>query len=188
MDEGKAFPQPAAQSLSWNTQPRPAPAGRGDAGRSIFVTIATPDRSAQSRIFARSARECHPDARLAVLLLDQGGKSQIFEEVYDLVISAEQLAVGCLADMRFRYTVAELCFALKPWLIRHLLERFPDHPIYYFDADIELFSPLTEAADALAHAANLVLTPHILQPARDQVSERALLRSGSFDAGFLAVA
>jgi hypothetical protein len=33
-----------------------------------------------------------------------------------------------------------------------------------------------------------VLTPHILQPGSDQGNERALLRSGSFNAGFLAVA
>jgi hypothetical protein len=90
--------------------------------------------------------------------------------------------------MRFRYSTAELCFALKPWIIRHLFEKFPDEPIFYFDSDIELFTPLAEAEDALAHGANLVLTPHILQPAPDQRRERALLRSGSFNAGFLAVA
>jgi hypothetical protein len=47
---------------------------------------------------------------------------------------------------------------------------------------------LAEAEAALAHGANLVLTPHILQRGRDQDRERALLRSGSFNAGFLAVA
>ena len=90
--------------------------------------------------------------------------------------------------MRFRYSTAELCFALKPWLIRHLLERLPDEPIYYFDSDIELFSPLSEVEAALADGANLVLTPHILRPGPDQDRDRALLRSGSFNAGFLAAA
>ena len=90
--------------------------------------------------------------------------------------------------MRLRYSTAELCFALKPWVIRHLLEKFPDEAIYYFDSDIELFTPLAEVEAALAHGANIVLTPHILQPAPDQDSEEALLRSGSLNAGFLAVA
>jgi len=40
----------------------------------------------------------------------------------------------------------------------------------------------------LAHGANLVMTPHILHPAPDQDSEEALLRSGSFNGGFLGVA
>jgi hypothetical protein len=188
MDEGRAFPLPAPQSGAWDKQAKAVHPGRASGGRATFVTIATSDRAAQARIFARSARDCHPDARLIVLVPDGDGPPRIFEDLYDLVIAAEELSLGCLADMRFRYSTAELCFALKPWIIRHLFERFPDEPIFYFDSDIELFSPLAEAEAALAHGANLVLTPHILQPAPDQHRERALLRSGSFNAGFVAVA
>ncbi len=188
MDEGRAFPLPVTQSRARDIQVGPVRIGRAAVGRATFVTIATPDRAAQSRVFARSARQCHPDARLAVLALNPDGTPGMFEDVYDLVISVEQLSLGCLADMRFRYSTAELCFALKPWLFRHLFEKFPDEPVYYFDSDIELFTPLAEAEAALARGANLVLTPHILQPAPDQDSEEALLRSGSFNAGFLAVA
>src|SRR5438046_219073 len=130
MDDGRAFPSPVAQD--WASDDRVTP------GRANFVTIATPDRAAQSRIFARSARQCHPDARLTVLVLDANEAPRMFADCYDLVISAEQLSLSGLADMRFRYSTAELCFALKPWLIRHLFERFPDEPIYYFDSDIEL--------------------------------------------------
>src|SRR5262249_50936550 len=144
---------------------------RHDVGRPIFATITTPDRAAQTRLFARSARECHPEARLAVLSLESSAGSHNLADAFALAITADELAVGCLADMQFRYTIAELCFALKPWLIRHLLERFPGRPVYYFDSDIELFSPLLEVADAVAQGANLVLTPHILQPARDEASE-----------------
>jgi hypothetical protein len=183
MDEGRTLPRPATQSWSWDTQEKPTRSGRAN-----FVTIATPDRAAQSRVFARSARECHPDARLTVLVLDVDESQPVFADYYDLVITAEQLCLSGLADMRFRYSTAELCFALKPWLIRHLLERLPDEPIYYFDSDIELFTPLSEVEAALAGGANLVLTPHILRPGSDQDRERALLRSGSFNAGFLAAA
>src|SRR5580765_7072588 len=188
MDEGGTFPRPVTQNRAWDTQVTPVRSERGTGGRATFVTIATPDRAAQSRTFARSARACHPAARLVVLALETDGPPGTFEDVYDLVISAEQLSLDCLADMRFRYSTAELCFALKPWVIRHLLEKFPDEAIYYFDSDIELFTPLAEVEAALAHGANLVLTPHILQPAPDQHSEEALLRSGSLNAGFVAVA
>ena len=47
---------------------------------------------------------------------------------------------------------------------------------------------MSEAEAALADGANLVLTPHILRPGPDQDRDRALLRSGSFNAGFLAAA
>jgi hypothetical protein len=180
MDEGRAFSRPVARRWYADAEKRP--------GRVNFVTIATPDRAAQSRIFARSARQCHPGARLTVLVVNSDTSPWIFSGCYDLVISADELPLSGLADMRFRYSVAELCFALKPWLIRNVSKKFPDEPIYYFDSDIELFTPLAEVEAALAGGANLVLTPHILQPAPDQDRERALLRSGSFNAGFLAVA
>jgi hypothetical protein len=153
-----------------------------------FVTIATLDRAGQSRVFARSVRNCYSNARLAVLALGPEGASKRFEDLYDLVISVEQLSLSCFADMRFRYSTPELCFALKPWVMRHLLEKFPDEPVYYCDSDIELFAPLAEADTLLAEGASLLMTPHILHPAPDQVSEEDLLRSGTFNGGFLGVA
>ena len=179
MGEGTTAAVPATKTRASNAQV---------GGRATFVTITTPDRAAQSRVFARSARTCHPNARLAVLSLGPAEASALFEDLYDLVISVEQLSLSCFADMRFRYSTPELCFALKPCVIRHLFEKFPDEPIYYFDSDIELFAPLAEAEAMLAQGANLVLTPHILHPAPDQDSEEDLLRSGSFNGGFLGVA
>lgn len=189
MDEVRAFPPPVTQNGAYAAQvPAPSSARPTGGGRATFVTIATPDRAAQSRIFARSVREFHPDARAVVFTLENDPAPGMYDDLYDLVISAEQLSLSGLADMRFRYTTSGLCFALKAWVIRHLLEKLPGDPIYYFDSDIELFTPLIEVEAALARGANLVLTPHILQPAPDQDSEMALLRSGSLNAGFLAVA
>src|SRR5207302_3667272 len=189
MDEGRTFPLPVTQSWAWEPRVEPPPIlNRGDdvgAARPIFLTIVTPDRAAQARIFARSARQCHPDARLAVLV-PLAAAPLLFEDLYDIVVPVEELALVGLADMRFRYSVAELCYALKPWAIRHLFNRYPGAPVFYFDSDIELFTPLAEVEAALARGANLVLTPHILQPGLDQDRERALLRSGSFNAGFPA--
>ncbi len=188
MDEGRTFPLPVAQSLTWENRVTPAASGPASGGRATFLTIVTADRAGQARIFARSARECHPDARLVVLVAGADVPPRMFEGLYDRVIAVEELACSGLADMRFRYSREELCFALKPWALRHLFDGTLDGPIYYFDSDIELFSPLVEAEAALARGANLVLTPHILRPGPDQEREKALLRSGSFNAGFFAVA
>src|SRR5947208_3464017 len=188
MGEETASPTPVTQNWAWEAEVEPARSGPTAGGRATFVTIATPDRAAQSRVFAHSVRNCHPGARLAVLVLGPEGTQRMFEDLFHLVISVEQLSLSCLADMRFRYSTPELCFALKPWVIRHLFEKFADEPIFYFDSDIELFAPLAEAEAVLARGANLVMTPHILHPAPDQDSEEALLRSGSFNGGFLGVA
>src|SRR5947207_14960604 len=131
MDEGRTFPLVTAPG-AWGVDAKPA---RQVAGRGIFATIATADRIAQSRTFARSARQHHPDARFALLVPGPGAQSAALADLFDLVIAAEELGVPSLADMRFRYTTAELCFALKPWLIRHLLDTFASEPVYYFDSD-----------------------------------------------------
>lgn len=188
MDESRAFPLPATESLAWENRGSPSACAAVDGGRATFLTIVTADRAGQARLFARSARACHPEARFVVLVAGSGASPRLFDSLYDRIITAEELDFDGLADMRFRYTLSELCFALKPWALRHLLAESVGGPIYYCDSDIELFSPLIEAEAALAQGANLVLTPHILGPGRDQEHEQALLRSGSFNAGFFAVA
>ncbi|HEX3952540.1 MAG TPA: hypothetical protein VHW90_03135 [Stellaceae bacterium] len=187
MDEGRTYPLQVALGWAWETQSNSARFDRGRAGHPTFVTLATSDRAAQSRIFARSVRECHPEARLAVLTIDSPASPHAFD-AFDVVLSVEQLSISCLADFRFRYSIPELCFALKPWLLRHFLEESPTDPVYYFDSDIEIFTPLSEVDAALARGADLVLTPHILQPGPDPDSEKMLLRSGAYNGGFLAVA
>lgn len=188
MDESRSFPLPVTQGLAWENRAAPTPVAGVNGGRATFLTIVTADRAGQARIFARSARACHPDARFVVLVAGSGASPQMFDGLYDRVIAAAELDFDGLADMCFRYSLSELCFALKPWALRHLLEESVDGPIFYFDSDIELFSPLIEAEAALAQGANLVLTPHILRPGRDQEHEKALLRAGSFNAGFVAIA
>src|SRR5260370_7569123 len=109
MDEGRAAPLPVTPSRAWDTRARPGGSGRAAVRRATFVTIATPDRAAQSRVFARSARQCHPDARLAVLALNVAGPPRMFEDFYDLGIPVEQLSLRFLAHLRFPSSPAALC-------------------------------------------------------------------------------
>lgn len=194
MDEGRTFPLPAP--MEWapagpvTTSPDVAVARFGSArvARPRFLTILTRDRIGQARIWARSARQCHPEAQLIAVVLGAPLPAGSFEEFFDLAIPAAELGCDGLADMQFRYSTPELCFALKPWALRHLFARSADSPITYFDSDIELFTPLIEAEAALNQGASLVLTPHILRRGRDQEHEKFLLQAGSFNAGFVAVA
>lgn len=191
MDEGRDFPTPATQDRSWENQGKPARRGTGGvaaASGATFVTIATAARAAQSRVLARSVRRCYPDDRLVVVVADAAVPPSHYEDLYDVILPVEELSLDGLADMRFRCAPLELCAVLKPWVIGHLLDSFPGAPVYCLDPDIELFSPLAEADAALTRGANLVLIPRILHPALDQGRERAVLRSGSFDPGFVAVA
>jgi hypothetical protein len=176
MDEGSGFPVAMADSAV-----KPATAANGL--RPTFVTMATRDSAAQSRVFARSVHANQPDARLAVLVLD-APPAQGFADLFDLVVPADQLPL----EVPQRASLDALCCSLKPLIIRHVLDVFADSPVLYFDNDIELFTPLSEVEAALARGADLILTPHVLHPDADQARERELLRMGRFNEGFVAVA
>jgi hypothetical protein len=91
-------------------------------------------------------------------------------------------------QMRIIYDVVELATALKPTLIRTLLERGFDS-VAYVDPDIEFFAPID---DVLAQAVvnGIVLTPHVVEPfPRDGkgLEEGTISRAGIFNLGFIAV-
>jgi len=104
MDEGGAFPRPATQNWARDTEVTPVGAGRGTGGRATFVTIATPDRAVQSRIFARSARACHPDARLVVLALETDGPPAMFE-AHKLHLASDRTSCTKATANQFRLLI-----------------------------------------------------------------------------------
>jgi hypothetical protein len=91
--------------------------------------------------------------------------------------------------MATMYDVLELSTAVKPWLIRTLLKE-DGTPVVYLDPDVEIFAPLSEAAE-LADARGIVLTPHTLEPLPSDGYEpseltilgSAVMRSGSSTGG-----
>ena len=83
----------------------------------------------------------------------------------------------------------ELSTAVKPWLLRTLLER-PDYGhVAYLDPDIRIFAPLEEVERRVA-AHDVVLTPHFNKPLpRDghKPAEEDILIAGSYNLGFIAL-
>ena len=158
--------------------------------RIAFVTLGTHDFAPQLRVFGRSVRRFHPEVRSILFAVENDAHAELYSDVFDEIVTCPDIGVPTLADMAFRYSQAEFCFALKPYVLLHLLGRHSFDALLYFDADIELFSPLTEAVDAIKAGANLLLTPHTTVPTRliDHVNDNTLLKSGAFNAGFLAVA
>jgi hypothetical protein len=88
--------------------------------------------------------------------------------------------------MAAMYGPLQLCCALKPSLLLHLLSTEAT-PVVYLDADVEVFAPLLQVAE-LAGRHELVLTPHLTEPPPVRTGEElARFLTGSFNAGFLAV-
>lgn len=141
---------------------------------------------AHARALAESLRAHEPDARLSVLIVDSiEGFVDPAAEPFE-ILRPDELQIEDFEAMSARYDVTELCCALKPVVLRHLLAG--DEPVVYLDSDVRLFAPLDGLQAALAEQAFL-LTPHLLAPLEDdgrEPSELAILLAGSSNLGFAA--
>ncbi len=90
--------------------------------------------------------------------------------------------------MQLWYSVIEFNTAIKPFVFRHLFDRFAFDEVVYLDPDILLFRPMAEVFDGLV-AHNIVLIPHIMQPLQDdkEPSDHTIMKSGVYNLGFLGV-
>jgi GT2 family glycosyltransferase/glycosyltransferase involved in cell wall biosynthesis len=141
---------------------------------------------AYARALAESLRAHQPDARLSVLIVDAiDGFIDPTQEPFE-VLGPHDLEVDDFDAMTVRYGVTELCCALKPSVLAHLLQR--EEVVVYLDGDMQLFSPLEGLNDALG-AHSLLLSPHLLEPLPNdglEPSDLAILLAGSFNMGFVA--
>jgi hypothetical protein len=127
-----------------------------------LCTIIAKNYVAQARVLARSFTEHHPDDRLWVLIIDDfEGFIEPSEEPFEVLTPA---GIGCdeFEEMAARYSILELSTAVKPWLLRHLMDR-SEAPVTYLDPDIRVYGSLTQL-DQLAARHGVVLTPHNTEP------------------------
>jgi glycosyltransferase involved in cell wall biosynthesis len=149
-------------------------------------TIIARNYTAQARVLAESFVAHNPGSGFSTLIIDGPGPHPT--EPYEILLPEDlDLDQAEFQRMAAIYGVMELATAVKPWLLRHLLER--GEPVVYLDPDIELFAPITEAAE-LADRHGIVLTPHIAElvpyEARELVHQ-TVLYSGIYNLGFIAV-
>jgi GT2 family glycosyltransferase/glycosyltransferase involved in cell wall biosynthesis len=181
---------PARKHRSRAAAPQRDPRRRGGRGYSPppvrFCTVINKAWLAHARALAESLYAHQPEASLSVLVVDPlDGLVEPTQEPFRVVQPAE-LELPEFGPMSARYDVTALCCALKPAIIRHLLNG--DEPVVYLDSDVRLFAPLEGLESALsAHA--FLLTPHLLAPLDDdglEPSETSILLAGSSNLGFAA--
>lgn len=150
-----------------------------------FCTIIASNYLAFARVLAASLRRHHPGVPCYVGLVDDpDGRFDPAAEPFP-VVPLGALGLPRPDDMCFRYDVLELCTAVKPFLLRRLIEKGHAH-VVYLDPDVRVYGPLAPVFAALA-TAPLVLTPHLTEPAGDE-RERTMLRMGAYNLGFAGVA
>jgi glycosyltransferase involved in cell wall biosynthesis/SAM-dependent methyltransferase len=154
-----------------------------------ICTIIARNYVAHARVLARSFREFHPDGSCSVLVIDDpSGFIDPADEPFELV-TVEQIGLPDLARMAAAYDVMEFSTAVKPWLLRYLLERPGADSIVYLDPDIRIFAPLEEIERGL-EGNDVALTPHFDRPLpRDgrKPSEEDILIAGTYNLGFIGL-
>lgn len=152
-------------------------------------TIIARNYVAHARVLAESFKRIHPDGTCSVLVIDDpAGFIDAENEPFELV-TIDQIGLPDADRMKASYDVMELSTAVKPWLLRTLLQRPEVDSVMYLDPDIKVFRSLAEIEErALAH--NVVLTPHFTDPLpRDdrKPSEEDILIAGTYNLGFIAL-
>jgi glycosyltransferase involved in cell wall biosynthesis len=152
-------------------------------------TIASKNYLAQVRTLAESFRCYHPSIPLYFLLVDR--PDGYFDPAAEPFVTVQlaDLPIPNLAGFCFQYTILELNTAVKPFLLAYLFDRCGVDRLLYFDPDIKFYAPVTPLFDALGES-SVVLLPHLTQPLLDEArpSELDILRSGSYNLGFVGLA
>lgn len=158
------------------------------AGTAVFTIIAK-NYLPYARVLMSSVALHHPNWRRFVILVDAvDGYFDPRWENFEIIFSS---ALPCpkIEWFQFKYTTLELSTAIKPYSFDYLLKEHRFEQVIYLDPDIKLYSRLDKVTEALT-SCNIALTPHLTQALEDDKfpSEISILRSGSYNLGFIAVA
>jgi len=157
-----------------------------------MCTITTNSYQRQATCLLDSYRSHHPEGHCFVLHVDASRRPEpLFTRPGIVQLTLANLRVPGLAAMRARYSVFELCNALKPFLLRHILETTAIERLCYCDSDLFFFDSLrTTVLDELESAC-ILLTPHLVNlPSADPAliwRDLAVLQHGTYNGGFIAV-
>lgn len=154
-----------------------------------ICTIVAKNYIAYARVLARSFARHHPDGRCWVLVIDDHeGWIDPAAEPFELV-TIPQLEIESFDRMAALYSVLELSTAVKPWLLRHLMDEQGAERLVYLDPDIEVHDSLQQVDDLLGEY-EVVVTPHLTEPMpRDgkRPAETDILIAGSYNLGFVGL-
>lgn len=147
--------------LSTTATPASTDAERPRAG-TCLVTVCTVNHLHFARALVESWHRHHPSDPAFVTIADWDGVDPLVLE-NTTPLPGVVVAGPNLPFMALKYSATDLCCALKPYAIAHLIEQTTYARIVYVDADVYLFAPMT-ALLARLESATVVVTPHTLAP------------------------
>ena len=154
-----------------------------------ICTIIAKNYVAAARTLCRSFSQFHPDLRCYVLIVDDyDGYIDSGKEDFEIVSLAD-LELPNVQRLCFKYSVVELCTAVKAHLLDYLLHKEGIEQLFYLDPDVLVTSSLDEIFNRL-NTFDVLLTPHVdgnypedgLSP-----NDGTILRYGIYNLGFIGV-
>src|SRR3954447_1454429 len=106
-----------------------------------ICTIAARNYLPQARVLATSYAEHNRGAPCTLLLLDDPDERVRDTKEPFRILRPQEIGLDGFEAMAAMYDTLELATAVKPWLLRHLLESQPE-PIAYLDPDIRFYGPM----------------------------------------------
>jgi glycosyltransferase involved in cell wall biosynthesis len=157
-----------------------------------FCTIVARNYLAYALTLLVSASETHPEAARYVLIVDgfdRRPEPDLAEQGILVVCPPDFLPYETAMALAYSYDITEYSTALKPFLLRHLLDR-GHQCVLYIDPDILILESLqTAVLDPLGES-SIVLTPHTTDPIPLDgriPTEVTLLLAGAYNLGFIGV-
>jgi len=156
----------------------------------VFTSAATNYLPKVRKLFA-SIREHHPEWETVLALPDRDvGAIDFAVEPIDEVLLVEQLDIPDRERWIYYHAIVELATAIKPFVLKQLLDRPGVDRVLYFDPDMVLFSRLDDLMASL-DGHNVALTPHQTRPdaTLDAIRDNEIssLKHGIYNLGFVGV-
>ncbi len=154
-----------------------------------YCTIACANYLGMVQVLEKSLLKQNPGAELHILLCERTEICQeISEKTGHQFYSPSEIGCDDWLHMAFYYDITEYNTALKPFFLELLMDKGYD-TVFYFDPDIEIFSPLKEM-ESLFPKYDIVLTPHVCSPVPDDKKTPSMdsyIRAGQFNLGYLGL-
>lgn len=145
----------------------------------------------KSRALLESLRQYAPDLKVCLALGDDIGEYE--EEIlsqFDYVFPLSSIPELDKPSWIFKHQIVELCTAIKPFVLRKILDLPDCEGVFYFDPDMVVFEELTEMIADLREN-NIILTPHLTDPERTlrgiEDNELSALKHGAYNLGYIGV-
>ena len=145
----------------------------------------------KSKALLRSLKEHAPDIKVCLALADdiREFEGELLEQ-FDHIYSLADIEVLMDKSWVFEHNIVELCTAIKPFVLRKILDREDCEAVFYFDPDMVLFSDINEMIKDVREN-DILLTPHLTDPETTiggiEDNELSALKHGTYNLGYVGV-